>query len=838
MSNLNDFIHQELYPALYDNIPFAFPDMGFTMARDGWHSPKKMDGTEPRTARPDKCVITKKAPYRILEQGGDSKDLLTFQMERRSQSVIEAVKSLADICGLQVPSGDLDNEEWKRRKEARDKRERQAERMSSDLFTLPEAKPTLDYLRNERGYPDEHIIASKLGYCSKEMAREVEGAPYGAGSTFTLVIPCRDGRGIYGFKFRSIDQGGGYRNTSGMEKSEHLFGLSPTRHTRKEDKELVIVEGELDALRAQYAGLDNVVAAAGGVVSPNALTDAKALGFDRVVVLFDTEGTEAKKQDNSPERIRKSREETEQKIKKAVEVIAEAGFKPFVATLPSESGEKVDADSYLANHSADDLRKVIAEANSGANYLHHLILRDIIEKQGEGTTSTDALYSEYKDKVLRLLLNEKVVSPTDEDTVLFHFLGNTNGIYSKEALLKEKEAMRAKEDGERRISDTIEAATKALDLARKGKTEESIELMGRSSNELRRGGKEEKFRRMLALPTQEGIYERFKAAPSGIPTDYVFSEGDKKERLHLPEGALTFVCAPSSHGKSTMLRNLALQVLRAAEKDKGTVLYYTLEEDYNSTLKLFVNTAFGRTITSGGMRYNNLTTINEYYKSGRTDTKYIRSDARDFPDFERKWIDENIVSGRLRIISEADFDSRDLIDHIEYTAAQLNVKAVFIDYVQLLFTDGNRKSRNEELRDICKDLRRLSIRTSLPIVAAAQLNREAKSPIEMKLTTIADSIDIAREANIALYLWNSAFEADNGSAYENPKTRAKQISVEKQPELGTRGQIYAVLRKNRGGLVNIDALLDFDGNTGVIKPNYSESDFSQESTEETFPDLF
>lgn len=825
-TDLNTFIQLELYPALYNNIPFAFPDMGFTMARDGWHSPKKMDGTEPRTARPDKCVITKKCPYAILEQGGPTMDLINFQAMRRGQSKIDAIKALAGVCGLQVPKGDFDSEEWKRRTERAAKKEEQAKQMSEALFTLPEAKPTLDYLRQARGYSDDKIKAMGLGYCSKSMAAEVEGAPMGAGEEFVLTVPCRDARGLYGFKLRSLD--GEYRNTAGMEKSERLFGLTPTRLTKDKEKELVIVEGELDALSAQYAGLDNVVAASGGVVDAKALQDAKRLGYERIILLFDTEGIEAKKQDNSPERIKKTTKQTEGKIKKAVKVISEEGFKPFVATLPSENGEKVDADSYLTTHSGEDLRKVIAEARSGAIYLYNLILRDVIEKQGEGNTPTDALMSDFKDEVLRLLLDTKVVSPTDEDTILYFISGSTNGMYTKEALLKEKEAMRARIDGERRISDTIEAARKVLELAQKGKPEDSIELMGQAYNELRKGGKEEKFRRMLSLPTQDGIYEGFRSAPSGIPTEYVFSEGDDKERLYLPEGALTFVCAPSSHGKSTMLRNLALQVLRTIAKDgeEGTVLYYTLEEDFNSTLKLFVNTAFAKVITNG-RRFNNLTTIGEYYKSGRTDTKYIRSDAMDFPDFEKRWIEENIVSGRLRIVSEADFDSKDLIDNIEYTASQLKVKAVFIDYIQLLFTDGNRKNRNEELRDICKELRRLSIRTSLPIIAAAQLNREAKSPIEMKLTTIADSIDIAREANIALFLWNSAFEADNGSAYDNPKARA-QIAADKRPELGVRGSIYAVLRKNRGGKVNIDALLEYNGNTGEIKPNYKKEDFSEQ----------
>ena len=41
-------------------------------------------------------------------------------------------------------------------------------------------------------------------------------------------------------------------------------------------------------------------------------------------------------------------------------------------------------------------------------------------------------------------------------------------------------------------------------------------------------------------------------------------------------------------------------------------------------------------------------------------------------------------------------------------------------------------------------------------------------------------------------------------------------------------ELYAVLDKNRGGERFIDAVLDFNGNTGFIAPNYSEPQPQQE----------
>jgi len=191
-----------------------------------------------------------------------------------------------------------------------------------------------------------------------------------------------------------------------------------------------------------------------------------------------------------------------------------------------------------------------------------------------------------------------------------------------------------------------------------------------------------------------------------------------------------------------------------------------------------------------------------------------------FKEKEASFMKDYIEAGKLRIF-DGDYSSNELVAIIQYIARSLKVKAVFVDYIQLLYRENNKLQRNEELKEIAKSLRQTAKSLKLPIVLAAQLNREAKSPTEMHSQNIADSADLEREANKVLLLWNSAFPATNGNNYNETKIADK----EKRPSLGTGGQIYGLLSKNRGGLPYIDALLKFDGNTGVVEPEDSELTF-------------
>ena len=501
------------------------------------------------------------------------------------------------------------------------------------------------------------------------------------------------------------------------------------------------------------------------------------------------------------------------KIEKAIRAIRNLGLTAMVAELPQgEAGEKVDVDSYLNNHTAKELQSVIYGARTGANYLFDCIAEVAIATQN-GAPILDKPLNDFKERVISLMIDTELCTPFDMDVLASRFQRMTYDTITKEALQAEAEARKKIADEKRQEQLTRELLGKASKLADSGRVEESLRLLSENVPEVRKIAKETEYSSLLTLPTAEGIRAKLRTRPQGITTDYVFSTGHREERLVLPAGALTLVAAPTSHGKSSFLRNLALQT--AGDGSEGTVLYFSFEEDTESTVVELVNTYVGEELTTPSRDYNNLTTITEYYRTGSV--QYMKAGAeRNFRDREAIFMKDYIESGRLRIFDN-DFSSNELVEVIKYMAKSLTVKAVFIDYVQLLYREGNRLQRNEELKEIAKDLRQTAKALKLPIVLAAQLNREAKSPTEMHSQNIADSADLEREANKVLLLWNTSFMPTNGSSYN-----ATKIEESKRPELGTAGSIYCKLSKNRGGIPSIDALFEFNGNTGKISTNYDE----------------
>lgn len=84
-----------------------------------------------------------------------------------------------------------------------------------------------------------------------------------------------------------------------------------------------------------------------------------------------------------------------------------------------------------------------------------------------------------------------------------------------------------------------------------------------------------------------------------------------------------------------------------------------------------------------------------------------------------------------------------------------NVRAVFVDYLQILNGDKHYSNRKEELDDILQRLKKCAQSLHIPIFTLAQLNREnGKDPSRKpQLTDLGDSGAIEREASTVLALW-------------------------------------------------------------------------------------
>jgi replicative DNA helicase len=92
------------------------------------------------------------------------------------------------------------------------------------------------------------------------------------------------------------------------------------------------------------------------------------------------------------------------------------------------------------------------------------------------------------------------------------------------------------------------------------------------------------------------------------------------------------------------------------------------------------------------------------------------------------------------------------------------IKIVFIDYLNLVSTDKSTKPRTEQIVDISKSLKTLSMELSIPIIGLIQLGRDAESQIP----NITDVGEMEKYADIILLL-NKEDAISNEVAKQNYK---------------------------------------------------------------------
>ncbi|HXF28865.1 MAG TPA: DNA primase [Chlamydiales bacterium] len=242
-------------------------------------------------------------------------DAIQFLMQHLKMDFADACQSLAER--FQVPLKEVEgNGQQKDPGYSRGKLKEILEKASLlyqfMLLETDEGKSALKYMF-ERGITRDFLITFRIGLAPKhdgllkrflksegkvnDELLEAAGLINANKKEFFLeriTFPIQDAQGaIIGFsarKFREEVFGGKYINTKETElfkKSRVLFGLSHSRKRIAKEKEAIIVEGQLDALRLIYNGFDFTVAALGTAFGDEHMRELIKLGVQRVFLLFD-----------------------------------------------------------------------------------------------------------------------------------------------------------------------------------------------------------------------------------------------------------------------------------------------------------------------------------------------------------------------------------------------------------------------------------------------------------------------------------------------------------------------------------------------------------------------
>lgn len=807
--DLKHFVDEELYPALWENLDRVFPEMEFKFFMGKWRSPKNLDGSSPRKPRKDKTIVKQSYFKYAIENGeGGNVNLITlFKEHNRHTNRIEAIKEMAKICNLTVPEG----ADAKTYEEARERREQLAQsygRQRQALFS-PEGAEVLKYLKEVRGYSEELIKEMGLGYLSPQEARNLEekckaGIAWKA-EEYPLSIAYFSNGEIMGFKCRCITPIEGksrYMNTQGLGTegmNKNPFGLVPQRLTRgSKNKDIILVEGELDALHAIALGLPNVIATSGGEIKEETARALKENGYRNVVILLDNDIAGQKY------------------TAKSIQTIDKVGLNAFVATLPDAK----DTDEYLGKHGIEELREVAENAYFAGRFLYKKELDKFLStRQSEKDffnflEEYYKLASGYRDPVKRAWLLEYL--HTDFEEV---------NIQSIEKGIKERiELQIVDQDKKKKREEAAKALSEASTALRNGEGSKAADQTKKALETLKESEAEAEYSFILEDNTED-IWKQYRETQGGLATNITLNclEGGNNVEydLSFPPGAISVIGAQTNHGKSKVLLSIALDALENLEEGE-TILYITYEENELNVNKQFLNAYANLYVKPKGENSSNLKAISKYLSSGNTEE--LSKDNREaFLEKEKEWKKVR-SSQRIKIVKPEDNYLQTLLGLIRFAVKNLSVKVVFIDYVQEIYVrDWKKYSRTDELKEAMVELDAIAQRINVPIVMAAQLNRDANSPLALYNRYIADSAWIERKASEILLIWSNARKPE-GEDRKNTEKRVEE-EIEKhlgELNLGTEGKLYVKLTKSRIIPPGAHAIIPINGATGRVGGKHKE----------------
>jgi DNA primase catalytic core len=798
MSDTGDLLRNTIYPAIYARADKAFPEMELKPKGTGWTSSLMLFGKKADRQRPDRTVI-QGGIFGLKQNGGDNTALGFKEYIKQKEGLGDdwpAIRdALAAAAGLSSFPG-LTGEQIEYMKKA----ERRADLWAAItsycqwcLQNAPSADKVKEYLAG-RGYKPEHIEVMGLGFLpsqaklfehlkTKGFQAEELGAVTlhaGIGTTNPLIIPYRASGRVIGIAARRIDKEDGekYLYSTGLKRREELFNLNAIRG----EKDLVVVEGTLDALAASViAGIENVVALGDSSgFNKERIAEAKARGARKITLCLDNDEA--------------GRAGTERALKELKEHAPELPV--FIALLPE--GTK-DPDELIRKRGPDALKEAI-KGMHGWKYT----LQNIINARDGEELADDKIRAELVEELERAAAD--ITSPTERDeayTIVIEKLA-PHGI-TKESFQKATEAIRQREREAKQDKDALALWADGKRLIDEGKTGDALKLLSEGSRELQ--ARSADYSGLLLTVKEKDIREAFINEPDSLKSGYTIG-GDE---LLFPSGALSFIVGATGHGKTTLLLNA---LINAAATYSGKNFYlFSYEESLKKVLVKALSIYAGMELST-----DNKGTLKAYYQG---EEKYFKGQKAPAEFLKRKeaFYRDMIEPGRVNI-QYTSATAPELVEAIRYLKGHGNAGGIFIDYMQLLKKPGQRwGARQEELKAICVDLKDMAVETELPIILSAQFNREADSPLDLRASNIGEAGDIERIANMVLGIWNGNFKPKVDKGKSDKKTRdekdIKDLGFDENTLLKP-GKLYIEILKSRDGEIGKSGFLDFDGNTGKI----------------------
>jgi DNA primase catalytic core len=788
-TTIKELLDFQIYPSIYNRIDYLFPEFGFKRSGNGYVSTTKIkiDGSE---GKESKVYIYDNNISCFIDYTRGTTSIWNYVQEQNKLSNFETLKYLSELAGVNL-SFDYKADDIEAIKENSRTTEIWEESnnffieclndKNNVYFNTVECKELREYIK-DRGYnendlkitkkeeitsssmelgyiPSQEILFKYLenkGFSKEEVSKKIQ-LNINIGRTHKLTIPYRDNLGrIRGIICRNInhkktDESPKYLYSTGLKRDDILFNLK----FLKGNKDLIIVEGILDCLIAEARGIENIVALGGTSLNSKQVELAKKYGAKKVTLCLDNDDAGKKA------------------TLKAIEVLKNSGLKIYVSSLTETIK---DPDQLIKEYGIEAFQEKISQAQSYYMY--------IIDKITEPYNGKEFFTDKDRDEIIEASyeLFEGLTDPLEREifySVLKAVSNNTiteSGFKAKsEQIKQEKQENIQRLKLEHALNETSRIL-KIKDLKK------ALEVINESTNEI----KINQAQTLLEKYSFKNFLEDLRNTPLTLKTGYKSLD----EFARIPHGAITLIAGRPSHGKTTFMFNLLINLSKQYNNKK--FYFFSYEEQKKFILVKILNKIINKEIYLP--EYPECNTNLEYLKS------YIKDNRSDNNMIEAgKTVLKNLIENQKIEIIDISYSVEDLSSVINYLHSKEDIGAVFIDYVQRIRTESKTQDKRNEIGYISDYiLNNIAKKTGLPVILGAQFNRGAgESP---KLEHLKEAGNLEEDANLVLSVYQEARENDS-----NENSHKKEVPLE----------IKAL--KNRDGQVNRKTTLNFFKPTGDIK---------------------
>lgn len=368
---------------------------------------------------PSMSVSEEKQIYTCFSCGA-SGNVFKFIQDYESISFLEAVKKCADASGISFSYGN--KKEYNKNQDLIDIYSFASKLYQNNLYSSY-GKEARAYLKS-RSLDDEIVKEFQIGlslnkpsilsdslkkkYDDKTLLRSglVSEGEYNIYDTYRnrIMFPLYDLTGnIVGYNGRIYNNDNindskyiNSRETAIFKKGELLFNYHRAKENTRNYKFVIIVEGQIDAIRCYQAGYKNVVASLGTAITKQHAILLRRLS-DNIVLCFDG--------DKAGEKATNS----------AIEELSKLGIEPKIVRLPNN----MDPDEYILKNGKSSFDEIINNPLNIMEYKEMLLKRNInlnnTKELADYTNTMIKEISKIEDEVLKEISIKKLANETNLD---------------------------------------------------------------------------------------------------------------------------------------------------------------------------------------------------------------------------------------------------------------------------------------------------------------------------------------------------------------------------------------------------------------------------------------